>query len=255
MGIIPQHLRAGMRKGVTETIQEERTGLRFRLDGLVDAACAPLARLLGEKKYFLSDEEGGMSSLDAGALGFLALGLMPVLPQPWLVDGLRQRYPRLCAFVERGVRDTFGGNVTPATARGEGGVGILPWRPSTPTPLATRVATALWEKSVEGTPLAASKIKIKPKEEGAVEEEAHSLATTLMLPVGVGAAAVAAVMGGVMVYAGSGAGTARSLVEMGEAGAIFGGTNLGGGGERLNVDGQQETKSGKVNLDAVGVEM
>ena len=261
-----------MRKGVTVTIQEERAGLRFRLDGLVDQACAPLARLLGDKRYFLSNnEEEGMSSLDAVALGFLALALMPKLPQPWLKEGLK-RYPTLTAFVERGIRDTFGGDVTPATARGEGGGGgsMLPWKASTPHPLFSRVGTAVVGQIVEGTPFAASKIKIKPKG-GDVEAEAHSLATTLMLPVAVSGAAVAAVVGGVMVYAGSAAGnTGRSLREMGEAGAIFGGMDLGGagaggggggggggdgGGGGMNGSGQQGNRSGKVEVDAVGVEM
>ncbi|MDI1490896.1 MAG: hypothetical protein OHK93_002101 [Ramalina farinacea] len=203
-GIIPQHLLQGMRRGVTETIQQERAGLMFRLDGLVDEACAPLARLLGDKKYFLSNEEGGWSSLDAVALGYLALALMPEMPQPWLKDGIRGRYPNLTAFVERGVKDIFGGDVTLAMAR-EGG-GILPWQSAKPSPLVTRVVGAVVGQIVEGIPLAASRIKIKPKEEGDVEGEAHSLATTLILPVAAGAAVVAAVVGGEWCMLGQGRG-------------------------------------------------
>ncbi|KAL8870670.1 MAG: hypothetical protein Q9198_007579, partial [Flavoplaca austrocitrina] len=69
---------------------------RFRLERLAEGCFAPLNRLLDGKRYFLPNEEGRMTSLDCLALGYLALALVPDVPQSWLKQMMKRKYPDLC---------------------------------------------------------------------------------------------------------------------------------------------------------------
>ncbi|KAI4269069.1 MAG: hypothetical protein L6R38_007608, partial [Xanthoria sp. 2 TBL-2021] len=66
---------------------------RFRLDRLAEGLLGPLNDLLKGKQYLLSDEEKRMTSLDCLALGYLALAMVPEVPQPWLSNKMKQKYP------------------------------------------------------------------------------------------------------------------------------------------------------------------
>ncbi len=68
----------------------------------------PLNKLLDGKRYFLSNEEGEMTSLDCLALGYLALALVPDVPQSWLKQMMKRKYPDLCRFVDEGARECWG---------------------------------------------------------------------------------------------------------------------------------------------------
>ncbi|KAL6716719.1 hypothetical protein ACLMJK_006287 [Lecanora helva] len=105
--IIPASLRTTPKPTVTSLLKEQQSGKRFRLAELVDAACEPLAQLLGKKKCLLSEKRP--SSLDCLALGYLALALKPDVPLMWLREGIQVRWAPLSKFVERGVEECWGG--------------------------------------------------------------------------------------------------------------------------------------------------
>ncbi|KAL9099012.1 MAG: hypothetical protein Q9187_009561, partial [Circinaria calcarea] len=86
----------------------------FRLEALMDSVSGPLSELLGEKQLLLGDEQ--MTSLDCLALGYLALAVIPAMPQSWLAETMKKKYPSLCAFVDVGVKKCFGGPVRPEDA-------------------------------------------------------------------------------------------------------------------------------------------
>jgi sorting and assembly machinery component 37 len=103
---IPETLRSS-RKSVSEIVKQPHVASRIRLDGMADALWGPLDQLLGDKRYLLS--EHSPSSLDCLAVAYLALALIPVLPEPWLAESMG-RYPRLCAYVHELRQRFFGGS-------------------------------------------------------------------------------------------------------------------------------------------------
>lgn len=149
-GVIP----LGKRSGVLGALQKPEYTTRFKLDALAAETLGPLNDLLGEKPWLLNEEDEGVTSLDCLALGYLSLMLYPPLPQPWLAETLRSKYPRLEAYVRRsrrsllGPKDVVAADVLslnkfssdPAaleTARTEKGL-TLPWTPPAPSsPLTT----------------------------------------------------------------------------------------------------------------------
>ncbi|KAJ9644124.1 hypothetical protein H2201_007101 [Coniosporium apollinis] len=149
-GVIP----LGKRSGVLGALQKPEYTTRFKLDALAGETLGPLNDLLGEKPRLLSDEDEGVTSLDCLALGYLSLMLYPPLPQPWLAETLRSKYPRLEAYIRRSRRILLGPQDVTATAvlslnalagdpaaveraRIEKGL-TLPWTPPLPTnPLTT----------------------------------------------------------------------------------------------------------------------
>ncbi|CAL8576651.1 hypothetical protein XPA_002518 [Xanthoria parietina] len=120
---------------------------RFRLDRFAEGCLEPLNDLLKGKQYLLSSDKQRMTSLDCLALGYLALALVPAMPQPWLANKMKGSYPDLCRYVDDGVRKCFGLDfaVVAAGGRHQGRTGDdtsdgttttrttgLPWQ--TPTP-------------------------------------------------------------------------------------------------------------------------
>ncbi|KAL8804304.1 MAG: hypothetical protein Q9182_002669 [Xanthomendoza sp. 2 TL-2023] len=87
-------------------LAKEQHAARFRLDGLAEGLFEPLTKLLRGNDYLLSQDRA--TSLDCLALGYLSLALMPELPQPWLSQLLRSKYPSLCQYVETLARQSFG---------------------------------------------------------------------------------------------------------------------------------------------------
>lgn len=51
------------------------------------------------------------SSLDCLAFAYLALSLLPDVPQQWLADSMKSRYPALCVYVKDLAQEFFGGPV------------------------------------------------------------------------------------------------------------------------------------------------
>lgn len=106
--LIPPSLRT-TRQTVTSLVRQPQHASRFRLDALTEAFFGPLQQLLGQKRFLLSDDNP--SSLDCLALAYLALALLPEVPQPWLAKSMRARYPELCRYVKELVYGFFGGPI------------------------------------------------------------------------------------------------------------------------------------------------
>ena len=51
------------------------------------------------------------SSLDCAAVAYLALALVPQVPQKWLAETMTARYPELCSYVRRFTKESFGGPI------------------------------------------------------------------------------------------------------------------------------------------------
>jgi sorting and assembly machinery component 37 len=77
----------------------------FQLYHLTKSFFTPLEELLGDKRYLLSNDEP--SSVDCLAVGYLSLMRYASVPQPWLADALRTRFPKLHAYTERMYSSTF----------------------------------------------------------------------------------------------------------------------------------------------------
>lgn len=77
----------------------------FRLYELTKAFFGPLEQLLGEKEYLLSDD--GPTSVDCVAVGYLSLMVYAQVPQSWLAEAFKSRFPKLHAYTIRMYQDTF----------------------------------------------------------------------------------------------------------------------------------------------------
>ena len=111
---IPRSLRT-VRQSVSSIVRQPQHAAQFRLDALAEAALEPLSELLGNNCFFLTEER--MTSLDCLAMGYLSLAFLPKMPQPWLADTMRKKYPNLCKFVNKGIGHCFQGPVTLDDAR------------------------------------------------------------------------------------------------------------------------------------------
>ncbi|KAL8850979.1 MAG: hypothetical protein Q9221_004062 [Calogaya cf. arnoldii] len=106
---IPKRLiRSTTRPTASLAKKKNQHAARFRLDRLAEGFLGPLNDLLKGKQLFLStSEKRTMTSLDCLALGYLALALVPEVPQSWLSDKMKRGYPDLCRYVEDGARECF----------------------------------------------------------------------------------------------------------------------------------------------------
>ena len=218
-------------------VKEKQSSARFKLDALVDATFKPLQQLLGKKKWLLSNERA--SSLDCLALGYLSLALAPEMPQSWLAEGLRGRYPNLCKYVEGGVREVFGGKVEvedalprssrdqSATAQGHSET-VLPWR--APNQNMGSAGASILSSTLASVPFYKRNIVTTSPTQPPHSTDAppHTLASTLLPPLLASAGAAAAIAGYLLYSNLSTQETAtRKLSDMGEAGAMFAGLTFG----------------------------
>ena len=218
-------------------MQEKQSSARFRLDALVDAAFKPLQQLLGKKRWMLSDERA--SSLDCLALGYLSLALIPEVPQSWLAEGLRGRYPELCKYVENGVTEVFGGQVTVDTAllgptgeqstmtQGERKT-ALPWR--APIRNVGSAGASILNSTLDSLPFYKNTLVTtsSAKPPHSTDAPPHTLTSTLLPPLLVSAGAIAAIASYVLYSRlNTQEPTQRKLSDMGEAGAMFSGLDFG----------------------------
>ena len=124
---IPESLRSS-RQSLSDVVKQASLASRIRLDGVADAFFHPLEQLLGKKRYLLSEELP--SSLDCLAFAYMALALIPILPDPWLATSM-SRYPTLCAYVHALNQRFWGGSIdingaTPKTWSGDEAAGSTP---------------------------------------------------------------------------------------------------------------------------------
>lgn len=77
----------------------------FKLFEMTKSFFGPLEALLGDKKYLLTDD--GPTSIDCIAVGYLSLMQYASVPQPWLADAFRARFPKLYAYTSRVYKETF----------------------------------------------------------------------------------------------------------------------------------------------------
>lgn len=246
--IIPQGLRSGLgKKSVTNLVKQQQSQARFRLDALVDAFCDPLQRLLHGKRYYLS--EAHPSSLDALALGYLSLALKPDVPQKWLAEGMRERYPALCAYVEKGIAEVYGGSVDALPpprpdVHGNGrnstqgrGQSVLPWQhdPQPQTRSIHSIASTLLRHATDNFPFfGPSRIISSPSSttKDPTPWLPSSTSPALLPPLILATTALAG-LGTYTFYPNllglaGGSEEERSLNDMGEAGAFFAGMAIGG---------------------------
>ncbi|KAI9715271.1 MAG: hypothetical protein M1812_006082 [Candelaria pacifica] len=106
---IPASLRVKRPQTLMSLLRQPQHASQIRLHTLTKTFLDPLQDLLGEKRFFFSDHQP--SSLDCLALGYLSLAIYPDLPQAWLARTMREKFGRLCAYVETLRHSSFGGDV------------------------------------------------------------------------------------------------------------------------------------------------
>lgn len=260
--LIPQSLRTS-RPTVTGMMKEKQSSTIFRLDALVDAAFRPLQQLLGKKKWMLSQERA--SSLDCLALGYLSLALIPELPQSWLAEGLRRRYPDLCRYVERGVQEVFGGKVTvedalpssteeqPGSTQRPSGT-ALPWR--APERNISSAGASILNSTRDSVPFykRTAVTSSSTRTLHSTDVPPHSLTSTLLPPLLASAGAVAAIAGYFFYISLSAQEPEKhTLSDMGEAGAMFAGLDFGEPKKEVRVPPSEGRVPIGVEVDVDGV--
>lgn len=101
----PRSLNIGRGRGLGGLLGGQVYAARFRLDALSAELLDPLSDLLGKNKYLFRGDQP--SSLDCLAFGYLSLLIYPPVPQAWLRETIRAKYPRIGAYVHRLHRDLF----------------------------------------------------------------------------------------------------------------------------------------------------
>lgn len=84
---------------VRSLLQRPEHAAMFRLHAVAEEFFAPLSEVLGQKEYLLDTKEP--SDVDCLAYGYLALMLLPNVPQAWLAKTMSEKYGNLARFVER----------------------------------------------------------------------------------------------------------------------------------------------------------
>lgn len=108
--IIPESLRHPRNTVSSLLAASPEANAQIRLNALATIFFQPLQDLRAEKRYFISNK--AFTSLDCLVLGYLSLMLMPELPQPWLANTMRQKFPTLCNWTEGLSASVFGPETT-----------------------------------------------------------------------------------------------------------------------------------------------
>lgn len=108
--IIPESLRRPKITVSSLLAAQPESNAQIRLDAIATAFLEPMNNIRGRKQFFVSDSQ--FSSLDCLALGYLSLMLIPELPQPWLANTLRNKFPELCSWTESLRKIIFGPDPT-----------------------------------------------------------------------------------------------------------------------------------------------
>jgi sorting and assembly machinery component 37 len=108
--IIPESLRRPRNTVSSLLAASPEASAQIRLDALATAFLEPLEKLRAKKQLFVSESQ--FTSLDCLVLGYLSLMLVPDLPQPWLAQCLKKKFPSLCTWTEELRKTVFGPEVT-----------------------------------------------------------------------------------------------------------------------------------------------
>lgn len=137
----------GRKSGLQGLLGSSVYAARFRLDALTNDLLEPFEHILTKKQYLLEPDQP--SCLDFLAFGYLALMLYPQVPQAWLQEAMRARFPRVVDYVEHMRRRSITEQHTKPSdvwaisyGREEASkLGLhLPWRPIPPRPLSSTVS-------------------------------------------------------------------------------------------------------------------
>ena len=241
---------------VTTALKSHLSSAQYRLSPTIDALCAPLTPFLS------NNHNHNPSTASCLALAYLSLLLIPSLPVSWMQQHIRERYPTLSAFVERGVSDIFAG-VTDVQEVMEGrmsGQGKdLPWRKSeiVGAKMAERM---IWGSLVDQVPggFGGGKILHNSSQEPKNDNDGQSRTSSTILPAAIAIttttlAAAAAVAGyfSYTYYTTLNDKKGKKLSDMGEAGALFSALDFGGGDPMIS-EGKREARA---RVIPVGVEV
>lgn len=236
---------------VTSALQSHLSSAQSRLSPTIDALCAPLTT-------FLSNNPNP-STASCLALAYLSLLLIPSLPVSWMQQFIRERYPTLSSFVERGVRDIYAGETDVEEAM-EGkmiadGKG-LPWRK--PEIVGAKMAERMiWGSVVEQLPSVLGRDVLHdgsadPEKDLQQNQVVARRSDGFVLPAVVAATTAIAAIAGYLTYTSYTTQTpdekGKKLSDMGEAGALFSALDFGHGGAR--TEGEVRAR-----VLPVGVEM
>jgi hypothetical protein len=170
----PSSLRMGHGKGISGFLGTPVYAAQFKLDALSNELLEPLADLLGQANYLVTEKQ--ISSLDCLAYGYLSLLLYPTVPQAWLKETIQTKYPRLTSYLRRVRKEVFANEEVnsaqvwsisngSSTARS---ATILPWQNKSQS-LATRAWSGIRE-IVGNMPLLSTLMQSTP----IVHLESHS---------------------------------------------------------------------------------
>lgn len=231
---------------VTSALQSHISHLKSRLSPAIDALCAPLTT-------FLDNNRDHPSTASCLALAYLSLLLVPSLPVSWMQQSIRERYPTLASFVERGVSDIYGGETDVQEAL-EGrmrrdGKG-LPWRK--PGVVGAKMAERMiWGSVLDQLPGVLRGNILQEPEKDSQPKEGLSRTPPPFIPSAiVVTTTLAAALAGYLTYTSyyttknlkTGK---RKLSDMGEAGALFSALEFRGGGAMME-EGEGEARARKV---------
>ena len=221
---------------VTSALQTHISHPRSRLSPTIDALCIPLTTFLSNNSK--NSPTTNPSTASCLALAYLSLLLIPSLPISWLQHSIRERYPTLASFVERGVSDIYGGetNVGEALDGRMKGEGDLPWRK--PEIVGAKMAERMiWGSVLDQLPGSFGRNIVhqgrqEPKNDN---EQKDGLARTSLASIPPALAittAVAAAVAGYLAYTSAAVDKnldkAKKLSDMGEAGALFANLDFSG---------------------------
>ena len=264
--VIPDHLRSIIKPSVSSLLRKTAASDRFRLESLVDAALEPLSELLGSKRWFLSDD--GPCTLDALALGYLSLAVTPDLPSSWLRECIENKYSNLKEFVDRDIQEIYGGTTSVEEALTTGVSSKLPWRTPAPITFGQRMTSpmnTIWKQLP--LPYNTSDDSTAVSSSVQTRKSPGNTPLTARLPVIAATASITAATAIAAYYFGVGLGVGapqeKKLSDLGEAGMIFSGIDLGSprGGISNGKDGVDlapqsspgQSSDGKLEVTGKGV--
>ena len=238
---------------VTSALKSHLSSAQSRLSPTIDALCAPL-------NTFLSNNHNNPSTASCLALAYLSLLLIPSLPVSWMQQHIRERYPTLSSFVERGVRDIYSGETDVQEAmdgRMSGQGKDLPWQK--PGIIGAKMAERMiWGSLVDQVPggFKGGTILHKSTQEPNTDNEPSRTSSTIIpaaMAITTTTLAAAVAVAGYFSYTyyttTQNLGKGKRLSDMGEAGALFSALDFGGGGPMVS---QGEAKA---RVIPVGVEV
>ncbi|KKY25205.1 putative mitochondrial import receptor subunit [Phaeomoniella chlamydospora] len=130
------------RETLTSVLGQSSHKNQFKLEGLTTEFYEPLAGLLDEKRYLLTDDH--LCSLDCLATGYLSLIFYPTLPHEWTKAFMQAKFPQIveytkqmagiCYALPTSIQDAFPVSDPESSAQGAKGEKKLPWQaPSKPS--------------------------------------------------------------------------------------------------------------------------